>query len=115
MNPQQANAQQQTRADIYQPLMTNAGLQSTSEVVALNEFNEPVDSHIAVERALTVYLDKREVVTLMTLGKDPELLVLGWLRNQRLVTDIEQVKAIQVDWVINSERKKLNFHLGGGG
>jgi formate dehydrogenase assembly factor FdhD len=41
---------------------------------------------IPAERALTVYVDKRELVTLMTLGAHPELLVLGYLRNQRLVT-----------------------------
>ncbi len=57
---------------------------------------------MAVERALTIYLDKREIVTLMTLGNHPELLILGWLRNQRLVNDIEAIKAIQVDWETDS-------------
>jgi FdhD protein len=89
-------------ADLYRPHMTEAGLQATNEVIALNEFNEPVDSHIAVERALTLYIDKREIVTLMTLGNAPELLVLGWLRNQRLVKEIEQIRAIQVDWETDS-------------
>lgn len=86
----------------YQPVLTNAGLHSTSEVSALNEFNETVEGHIAVERALTVYLDKREIVTLMTLGNYPELLILGWLHNQRLITDITHIKAIQVDWETES-------------
>ena len=67
-------------------------------MVACNEFNEPVEGAIAVERALTIYLDKREIVTLMTLGNHPELLILGWLRNQRMIEDIEAIKAIQVDW-----------------
>jgi formate dehydrogenase assembly factor FdhD len=34
---------------------------------------------------LTVFVDRRELVTLMTLGAAPELLVVGYLRNQRLV------------------------------
>ena len=84
------------------PELTNAGLKATAEVVALNEFNEPVDGAIAVERALTIYLDKREIVTLMTLGNHPELLILGWLRNQRMIEDIEAIKAIQVDWEIDA-------------
>ena len=84
------------------PELTNAGLKATASVVALNEFNEPVDGAIAVERALTIYLDKREIVTLMTLGNHPELLILGWLRNQRMVNDIEAIKAIQVDWEIDA-------------
>jgi FdhD protein len=54
------------------------------------------------ERPLTVYLDKRELVTLMTLGGAPEHLVLGYLRNQRLVDDIEDIAAIQVDWETES-------------
>jgi len=80
------------------PELTNAGLKATADVVACNEFNQPVEAAIAVERALTIYLDKREIVTLMTLGNHPELLILGWLRNQRMIDDIEAIKAIQVDW-----------------
>jgi FdhD protein len=86
----------------YRPELTNAGLDSTSEVIALNEFNQQVTGCIAVERALTIYLDKREIVTLMTLGNHPELLILGWLHNQRLVRDIHQLKSIQVDWETGS-------------
>lgn len=71
-------------------------------VTAIDEFGNPRDGHIASEHALTLYLDKREILTLMTLGTHPELLVLGWLRNQRLVKNIEQIKAIQVDWETES-------------
>ena len=84
------------------PELTNAGLKATANVVATNEFNQPIEGAIAIERALTIYLDKREIVTLMTLGNHPELLILGWLRNQRLVNDIESIKAIQVDWETES-------------
>ena len=80
------------------PELSSAGLKATANVIACNEFNEPVEGAIAVERALTIYLDKREIVTLMTLGNHPELLILGWLRNQRMIDDIEAIKAIQVDW-----------------
>ena len=80
------------------PELTDAGLAATANVISYNEYNEIVTGAIAVERALTIYLDKREVVTLMTLGSHPELLILGWLRNQRLVENIEAIKAIQVDW-----------------
>ena len=82
--------------------MTNAGLEATASVTSHNEYNEAIEGSIAVERALTIYLDKREVVTLMTLGNHPELLILGWLRNQRMVEDIEAIKAIQVDWETDS-------------
>lgn len=84
------------------PQLTNAGLDAAVAVDGVNEFGETLAGHIAAERALTVYLNKREIVTLMTLGTQPELLVLGWLRNQRLVNSIDAVKAIQVDWETES-------------
>jgi FdhD protein len=84
------------------PELTQAGLKATASVVACNEYNQPVEGEIAVERALTIYLDKREIVTLMTLGNHPELLILGWLRNQRMIDDLEAIKAIQVDWETES-------------
>ena len=84
------------------PQLTNAGLDATASVTSYNEYNQAIEGSIAIERALTIYLDKREVVTLMTLGNHPELLILGWLRNQRLAEDIETIKAIQVDWETDS-------------
>jgi len=84
------------------PLMTDSGLDAAVPVLAIDEYGEQRDGYIASERALTVYLDKREILTLMTMGTAPELLVLGWLRNQRLVTDIGNIKAIQVDWETES-------------
>jgi len=82
--------------------MTDAGLNAAEPAGAIDEYGELREVHVAAERALTVYLDKREIVTLMTLGTRPELLVLGWLRNQRLVREIEQIKAVQVDWETGS-------------
>jgi len=82
--------------------MSNAGLHATSEFNALNHNNKLIKGHIAVERALTLYLDKIEIVTLMTIGNQPELLVLGWLHNQRIITDIQHIKSIQVDWETDS-------------
>ena len=92
------------------PELTNAGLAATASVTSYNEYNEAVEGSVAVERALTIYLDKREVVTLMTLGNHPELLILGWLRNQRMVDDIEDIKAIQVDW--ETESVAITTHAG---
>jgi FdhD protein len=64
----------------------------------VDEYGQPRDGHIAGEQPLTLYIDKREVVTLMTLGTHPELLVLGYLRGQRLVPCLESIHSIQVDW-----------------
>lgn len=78
--------------------LTNNPRPSTHEVEAINESGERVTTRIAGEHPLTLYLDKRELVTLMTLGAAPEYLALGYLRNQRLIASIDELAAVQVDW-----------------
>ena len=78
--------------------MTDAARPATFEVEAFNERGEMVPTAIAGEHPLTLYLDKRELVTLMTLGHAPEALAIGYLRNQRLVDSLGEILAVQVDW-----------------
>jgi FdhD protein len=87
---------------LRRPEITNASRTLTYEVEAINEHGEALASPIAGEHPLTLYIDKREVVTLMTLGQAPEALVIGYLRNQRLVNRIEDIAAVQVDWETDS-------------
>src|SRR5678809_1389485 len=82
----------------YKPQLTNAAKPATFEVEAYNERGEMVPTSIAGEHPLTLYVDKRETVSLMTLGHAPEALVIGYLRNQRLVKALEEIRAVQVDW-----------------
>ena len=82
----------------HKPLLTDAARPATFEVEALNEKGEAVPTPIAGEHPLTLYVNKREIVTLMTLGQAPEALAIGYLRNQRLVRSIEEIAAVQVDW-----------------
>ncbi len=74
----------------------------TFTVDAVNERGEAVPTSIAGEHPLTLYLDKRELVTLMTLGAAPEHLAIGYLRNQRIVRSPAEIAAIQVDWDVDS-------------
>jgi FdhD protein len=67
-------------------------------VDAIDHRGEIVPTPIAGEHPLTLYVDKCEVVTLMTLGQAPEALAIGYLRNQRLVKSIDEIAAVQVDW-----------------
>ncbi len=84
------------------PEMTDAGRPATYEVEALNERGEALATPIAGEHPLTLYVDKRELVTLMTLGQAPEALAIGYLRNQRLVRGIGEIASVQVDWETGS-------------
>jgi FdhD protein len=87
---------------VAKPILTNAARPATFEVEAYNEKGEMVPTAIAGEHPLTLYLDKREVVTLMTLGHAPEALIIGYLRNQRLVDSIDDIASVQVDWETDS-------------
>src|SRR5688572_2585990 len=80
------------------PKLTHASRPLTFEVEALNERGEALPTPIAGEHPLTLYVDKREIVTLMTLGQAPEALAIGYLRNQRLVRTLDDIAEVQVDW-----------------
>ncbi len=86
--------------------LTSASAPLTHEIVARDEFGEQRRISIPAERALTVFVDKRELVTLMTLGAAPELLVLGFLRNQRLVESAGDIESITVDWDVHAAAVK---------
>jgi FdhD protein len=84
------------------PRLTCARAHLTHSVSVVNERGEREQLQIPAERPLTVYVDRRELVTLMTLGAHPELLVLGYLRNQRLVDSVFDIASITVDWDVNA-------------
>jgi FdhD protein len=99
---------------VARPQLTHAARPATFEVEAYNERGEMVPTAIAGEHPLTLYLDKREIVTLMTLGHAPEALAIGYLRNQRLADSIDDIAAVQVDWETDSvaivtRKKKKNI------
>ncbi len=86
----------------YRPELTHAARPSTFTVDAIDEHGATQPTPIAGEHPLTIYVDKREILTIMTLGAAPEALVIGYLRNQRLLPSIEDIVSVQVDWDVNA-------------
>ena len=82
----------------YRPQMSDAGLAPTHDVVAIDEHGKRRDMQVAGEFPLTIKVDDREIVTLMTLGTNPEALTLGYLRNQHLIEQLDEIGSIEVDW-----------------
>jgi FdhD protein len=80
------------------PCLSAATCEALREVQVVDEAGAQRTIHIPTERALTVVIDGHELVTLMTLGAAPELMVLGFLINQRLVENAAAVESITVDW-----------------
>jgi len=80
------------------PILSDKGLNAIHEVEAYNQFGDKHAINIAGEEPLTIKINGKERVTLMTLGTHPELLVLGYLRNQGLFESIDDIKSVTVDW-----------------
>jgi FdhD protein len=80
------------------PRVSSAFATPLSHIAAVDEHGEARPLQLPIERPLTVVVDRRDIVTLMTLGAAPEWLVLGYLRNQRLLDDAAAVRSIEVDW-----------------
>ena len=96
------HAMKKTIKDAYRPVLSDAAADLTHPVEVMDERGRLSTISIPAERPLTVYVDKRELVTLMTLGGAPEALTLGYLRNQRLVKSIEEIVSVQVDWSVDA-------------
>ena len=84
------------------PRLTQAAGTLLREIEIVDEYGERRRIAIPAERPLTLFVDKREIVTLMTLGACPELLVLGYLLNQRLVEAVTEVESVTVDWDVGA-------------
>jgi FdhD protein len=84
------------------PLLSQASRPLTITIPAWNEHGENIPTSISGENPLTIYVDKCELVTLMTLGAAPEALTIGWLRNQRLVDSLDEIASVQVDWDVDA-------------
>ncbi|MBK7794258.1 MAG: formate dehydrogenase accessory sulfurtransferase FdhD [Betaproteobacteria bacterium] len=87
---------------LHRPLLTDAARPATVDVEAIDETGARRVTPIAGEHPLTLYVDKQELLTLMTLGGAPEALAIGYLRNQRLVASIDDIVSVHVDWDVNA-------------
>ncbi len=116
-NPESGDAQTPGGASRFRPKqlrpkMSDAGLDSIHRVRSHNQFGDEQTINIVGELPLTIKVDGRELVTLMTLGTHPEKLVLGYLRNQTLFERLDEIKSIKVDW--NRELAEVTTVSGNG-
>ena len=88
--------------------ISNSKRPPTSEISVFDEYNKERTFPITGELPLTIYVDKKEIVTLMTLGHYPEALVIGYLRNQGIINNINQLKSVHVDWSVNTAAVTTN-------
>ncbi len=93
------------------PRLSESRCEWLRAIQIVDEYGDARTIHIPCERPLTVFVDKRELVTLMTLGAKPEFLVLGYLCNQHLIKDVAEVESITVDWDVSAAAVKTHHGI----
>jgi len=94
------------------PRLSRAGLQPVHQVEVFDHTGKAKKVTIPGESPLTIKVDGHEVVTLMTLGTNPEELALGYLHNQRFLERLEDIESVEVDW--SQETVKVTTRHGQG-
>lgn len=69
----------------------------TRAVTGTDQNGAPQQINVVEERPLTIFLNSREIVTAMTIGDHPDYLALGFLRNQAMLSDSDEVTGIDYD------------------
>jgi len=69
----------------------------SAEVAGIDESGREVASRVVTERALTLYLNAQEIVTMMTIGDHPDLLAVGYLKNQNMLAPDDIITGIDFD------------------
>ena len=69
----------------------------TRSVEGVDHEGKPMEISVVEERPLTIFLNGQEIVTAMTIGDYPEYLALGFLRNQGMLRDGENVERVDYD------------------
>jgi FdhD protein len=82
----------------------------TQRVVGVDQTGASIETSVTVERALTIFLNKQEIVTAMTIGDYPEYLAIGYLLNQHMLLSTDVITEVEYDEelsvvVVRTERK----------
>lgn len=85
----------------------------TKSIDCFNEAGEQIKLPVVTEVPLTIYLNKQEIVTAMTLGDMPELLAVGYLLNQKMLKSEDKISEINYDKelqvVVVRTNRKTNY------
>lgn len=85
------------QSDDYFIAPLSSGRQLTRLVQGVDHTGAVIDLNVVEERPLTIFLNAQEIVTAMTIGDYPEYLALGFLRNQGMLRDGEDITGVDYD------------------
>jgi FdhD protein len=69
----------------------------TRAVTGIDQEGRPIETAVVMERPLTLFLNGREIVTMMTIGDHPDYLAVGYLLNQNMLRPEDRIIAIEYD------------------
>src|SRR6202007_263344 len=69
----------------------------TRTVAGIDHEGRPVDTAVVMERPLTLFLNGREIVTMMTIGDHPDYLAIGYTRNHNMMCADDRITGIDYD------------------
>jgi FdhD protein len=69
----------------------------TQSIDGIDHHGQPQTLPVVIERDITLYLNKQEIVTLMTIGDHPDYLAVGFLLNQNMLKPTDKITAIDFD------------------
>jgi FdhD protein len=69
----------------------------TRKVVGIDQEGRGVETAVVMERPLTLFLNGREIVTMMTIGDHPDYLAVGYLLNQNMLRPGDRITGIDYD------------------
>jgi FdhD protein len=69
----------------------------TRTVAGIDQEGKPIETAVVMERPLTLFLNGREIVTMMTIGDHPDYLAVGYLLNQNMLLPGDRITAIDYD------------------
>src|SRR5687767_12552112 len=89
--------QTRTRAEASRIMPDPADPRLTERVRGIDQTGAPAEVSVPVERALTLYLNAQEIVTMMTINDYPEYLAVGYLLNQNMLRPDDVVTGVEYD------------------
>lgn len=77
-------------------------LAATEALTVVDNSGTEKTIYLVREQPLTIYLNRQEIVTVMTMGSEPAYLVAGFLLNQHLIASSNDIRSIHIDWSVNA-------------
>ncbi len=85
----------------------------SAEVTGIDQNGSRVTTRVVTEKPLTLFLNRQEIVTMMTIGDHPDLLAVGYLLNQNMLRPDDEITAIdhdrEIDTIVVRTRRETDY------